>query len=90
MLGCIPIAVMSITIFAPKVSIYDSTGVIMLQPIIYIYILPLILFAQILEKKKGFRIAKGGCYLISILIIIMLGNMALGGAGLSRVLYAKN
>lgn len=79
LLGCIPIAVMSITIFAPKVSIYDSTGVIMLQPIIYIYILPLILFAQILEKKKGFRIAKGGCYLISILIIIMLGNMALGG-----------
>lgn len=68
----LPIAVMCITIAAPEVSIYDSTGMLMLPTTNYVYILPLILLNGITQNRsKYIRI---GIYAVLLLIITTLFN----------------
>lgn len=85
MLMCIPIAVMSITIAASDVSIYDTTGVIMLPTMNYIYILLLILLRDCNTDIKNPCNIKGiYVYIIPILIAINLFSFCI-----SMQSYAK-
>lgn len=73
----LPIAFMCITICAPEVSIFDSTGVLMIPTMNYLYI-----FLLILRQKCSFlkvRLRDLVCTVSSGLVIIMLGELALDG-----------
>lgn len=73
----LPIAFMSITICAPEVSIYSTTGVLMLPTMNYLYI-----FVIILGQKSSFCKGKFGnflCIASSCCIMIMLGELVSDG-----------
>lgn len=50
---CLPIPIMSIVVMAPQVSIYDSTGVLMLPTMNYVYITFLVMFYKHKDLLKA-------------------------------------
>lgn len=73
----LPIAIMSIVIMAPEVSIYDSTGVLMLPTMNYVYIAFFILSVK--EKhlfrgkvQKVMKVALAGCCVMVCYMLLIL------------------
>lgn len=73
----LPIALMCITICAPEVSIFESTGVLMLPTMNYLYIFLLIIWQRHSFLKEKFRNII--CVATSGIVIIMLGELVLDG-----------
>lgn len=48
----LPVGIMFITMVAPEISIYDTTGMIMLPTVNYLYLLPIILLSNCKENGK--------------------------------------
>lgn len=75
----LPIAVFSIVIMAPEVSIYGSTGVIMLPTTNYIYIFICIMLSRINVNKKIIKNVVSFAYFFIILIIYSLAQLNING-----------
>lgn len=87
---CVPIGVMSITIAASDVSIYDTTGVIMLPTMNYIYILFLVIqdYSNI-KIKSLYSIKAVYIYIIPILVAINLFSFCLSMQSYAKVCKNK-
>lgn len=74
-----PVISLSICILAPKISIFDSTGVLMLPTMNYIYVLAVILF-QLLDIRELYqKICAAGVFIATAAVFIMLLQLELGG-----------
>ena len=74
-----PLISMNICILAPKVSIFDSTGVLMLPTMNYLYIFAVILIRH-LNVKEFWRTVYGvGIFIGTAAVFVMLLWLELGG-----------
>ncbi len=74
-----PVICLNICILAPKTSIFDTTGVLMVPTMNYIYVLAVILF-QLLDIRKFYaKICEVGVLLALVSVFIMLLQLELGG-----------
>lgn len=88
LIAILPIGIMFITLAAPEVSIYDTTGMIMLPATNYIFFLPIILLPSNSDNKKSIILTWSVCAL-SVLIIIKLFNFSSAMQSYQRVCLNK-
>lgn len=86
-ISIIPIAFMSIIIWAPETNVLSSTGVLMLPTMNYIYILGILLLMQIVFGKQNFMYYAGAAVYAGV--ICMLLTLELSGQSYMKHYMAK-
>lgn len=72
----LPVAIMCITVVASDVSIYESTGLIMLPTTVYMYIFLIVLLNINIKEQKNVKYLYKISLLISIIIIVSFYNLS--------------
>lgn len=74
-----PVVSLNICILAPKTSIFDTTGVLMVPTMNYIYVVAVILL-QLLDVKEFYqKMCRAGVFAAAAAVLVMLLQLELGG-----------
>lgn len=71
-----PLISMSICIFAPEVSIYEATGVLMLPAMNFVYVLAVVLKQSLKGRVCGIGLLAGGIAVFTMLLCLELGGQS--------------
>lgn len=74
-----PVISLNICILAPKTSIFDTTGVLMIPTMNYVYVFAVILLQQLSIRGFYYKMCNVGVFVAAVAAFIMLLQLELGG-----------